>query len=137
MPSLHSLTTFASSLLSQLPLINLPDQPASSTTPYRPYCNAPSCPSDSPLSCHNSTIAPDSCCFIYPGGQLLPTQFWDTNPTVGPDDRWTLHGLWYIPSSSLAPPPNFLISVSRVLIEIIEIGPTYATALTPPTATQP
>jgi ribonuclease T2 len=22
------------------------------------------------------------------------TQFWDTNPAVGPDDSWTIHGLW-------------------------------------------
>ncbi|PSS28360.1 hypothetical protein M430DRAFT_91574 [Amorphotheca resinae ATCC 22711] len=56
--------------------------------------SAPSCPSDSPLSCHNTTAAPDSCCFIYPGGQLLQTQFWDTSPAIGPDDSWTLHGLW-------------------------------------------
>ncbi|KAH6664956.1 ribonuclease T2-like protein [Halenospora varia] len=87
-PSIRSIATFAQQLI-QLPFTS--NTPAS--TSY-PQTNAPSCPVDSPLSCHNSTVAPDSCCFIYPGGQLLQTQFWDTNPTVGPDDSWTLHGLW-------------------------------------------
>ncbi|EHL02874.1 putative Ribonuclease T2-like protein [Glarea lozoyensis 74030] len=27
-------------------------------------------------------------------GQLLQTQFWDTAPSTGPADSWTLHGLW-------------------------------------------
>ena len=52
-----------------------------------------SCPNDSPLSCHNSTAA-DTCCLVYPGGQLLQTQFWDTDPSTGPVDSWTIHGLW-------------------------------------------
>lgn len=95
-PSIHALSTFASGLLSQLPFGAV--QHPSRT--YVPYGNAPSCPIDSPLSCHNSTEAPDSCCFIYPGGQLLQTQFWDTSPAIGPDDSWTMHGLWY------APPPS-------------------------------
>lgn len=46
------------------------------------------------LSCHNTTIVQDLCCFNAPGGQLLQTQFWDTAPATGPDDSWTLHGLW-------------------------------------------
>lgn len=25
---------------------------------------------------------------------MLQTQFWDTDPTVGPVDSWTIHGLW-------------------------------------------
>ncbi|KAE9367742.1 ribonuclease T2 [Stipitochalara longipes BDJ] len=89
-PSIRSLSALASGLISQLPFggFNTPSKA------YVPYGNAPSCPSDSPLSCHNSTAAPDSCCFIYPGGQLLQTQFWDTSPAIGPDDSWTLHGLW-------------------------------------------
>ena len=55
------------------------------------------CPSDVPLSCHNSTAVPDSslCCFSAPGGVLLQTQFWDAKPATGPDDSWTIHGLWY------------------------------------------
>ena len=47
------------------------------------------------LSCHNTTIVENLCCFNAPGGQLLQTQFWDTAPATGPDDSWTLHGLWY------------------------------------------
>lgn len=46
------------------------------------------------LSCHNSTVVENLCCFNAPGGQLLQTQFWDTHPVTGPVDSWTLHGLW-------------------------------------------
>ncbi|KAK8106153.1 uncharacterized protein PG998_003378 [Apiospora kogelbergensis] len=53
-----------------------------------------SCPVDSPLSCHNSTAVADTCCFNAPGGQMLMTQFWDTHPVTGPEDSWTMHGLW-------------------------------------------
>lgn len=95
MPSIPSLLNFAGNLLSQIPLGGFQYNPAK-TVYNTPLTNGPTCPADSPLSCHNSTAAPDSCCFIYPGGQLLLTQFWDTNPTVGPVDSWTLHGLWYV-----------------------------------------
>lgn len=88
LPSLTSITGF----LSQIPLGTNPPPPAISSSPF--YSSAPDCPIDGPLSCHNTTVAPDSCCFIYPGGQLLQTQFWDTSPSVGPADSWTLHGLW-------------------------------------------
>lgn len=81
MPTIRSLTSFVNSLLSQTPLLST-------------FGNTPSCPVDSPLSCHNGTAEP-SCCFIQPGGQLLLTQFWDAYPAIGPDDSWTLHGLWY------------------------------------------
>ncbi|RKF65250.1 Ribonuclease T2 [Golovinomyces cichoracearum] len=56
--------------------------------------NARSCPIDSPISCHNTTSFNDSCCFIYPGGQLLLTQLWDIVPTQSPTNSWTIHGLW-------------------------------------------
>lgn len=46
------------------------------------------------LSCQNTTVQADLCCFNAPGGQLLLTQFWDTNPVTGPVDSWTVHGLW-------------------------------------------
>ncbi|KAF2129931.1 ribonuclease T2 [Dothidotthia symphoricarpi CBS 119687] len=46
------------------------------------------------LSCHNTTVVENLCCFNAPGGQLLQTQFWDTHPVTGPEDSWTLHGLW-------------------------------------------
>lgn len=55
-----------------------------------------SCPSDSPFSCQNNTAVADSCCFNAPGGALLQTQFWDTDPATGPADSWTIHGLWYV-----------------------------------------
>lgn len=46
------------------------------------------------LSCHNSSAVQNLCCFNSPGGALLLTQFWDTSPVTGPDDSWTIHGLW-------------------------------------------
>lgn len=73
---------------------------------------AASCPVDGPLSCHNNTVVADTCCFNAPGGQLLLTQFWDTKPVTGPEDSWTIHGLWYgCPDFSfLAPPPRALLA---------------------------
>jgi ribonuclease T2 len=56
--------------------------------------SGPSC-SKPQLSCHNTSVVEDLCCFNYPGGQMLQTQFWDTNPPTGPDDKFTLHGLWW------------------------------------------
>jgi len=53
-----------------------------------------SCSTDGQLSCQNSSAVADLCCFNSPGGALLQTQFWDTNPATGPDDSWTVHGLW-------------------------------------------
>ncbi|KAH6717095.1 ribonuclease Trv [Leptodontidium sp. MPI-SDFR-AT-0119] len=46
------------------------------------------------LSCQNTTAVEDLCCFNAPGGQLLLTQFWDTAPSTGPNNSWTVHGLW-------------------------------------------
>lgn len=51
-----------------------------------------SCP-NAPLSCQSSTTPP-SCCFLSPGGQILLTQFWDADPATGPENSWTIHGLW-------------------------------------------
>jgi len=39
-------------------------------------------------------VVTDLCCFEAPGGVLIQTQFWDTNPVTGPDNSWTIHGLW-------------------------------------------
>lgn len=36
------------------------------------------------------TLADSSDC----DAQMLQTQFWDTNPATGPQDHWTIHGLW-------------------------------------------
>ncbi|KAJ5241554.1 Ribonuclease T2 [Penicillium citrinum] len=51
------------------------------------------CSNNNTLSCHSSSKAP-TCCYNYPGGALLQTQFWDTDPSTGPTDSWTMHGLW-------------------------------------------
>jgi hypothetical protein len=100
-PSIRSLASFAGGLLSQIPLGSSP-----STSPAHAFISsAPSCPINGALSCHNTTVEADSCCFIYPGGQLLQTQFWDTSPSVGPKDSWTLHGLWYCPLQPIPTPP--------------------------------
>ncbi|KFY41671.1 hypothetical protein V494_02869 [Pseudogymnoascus sp. VKM F-4513 (FW-928)] len=67
-----------------------------SSTSQAPTSSAPppmSCP-NAQLSCHNTTAVADLCCFNAPGGQLLLTQFWDTDPSTGPVDAWTIHGLW-------------------------------------------
>lgn len=114
--SLRDLLTYASNLFSQIPLhlIDLPNplgaitppptsnhessigNAADTTVPYVPLSGAPTCPIDGPLSCNNQT-AGDSCCFIYPGGRLLLTQFWDQEVHVGgSEEDWTLHGLWYV-----------------------------------------
>ncbi|CAI4540503.1 CRB_1a_G0024410.mRNA.1.CDS.1 [Saccharomyces cerevisiae] len=66
----------------------------------------PNCPINIPLSCSNKTDIDNSCCFEYPGGIFLQTQFWnyfpsknDLNETelvkeLGPLDSFTIHGLW-------------------------------------------
>ncbi|KAI0997457.1 hypothetical protein K3495_g10730 [Podosphaera aphanis] len=90
-----SLSRFAGFLLGHLSLGGIDPWPSQYAIPSRlGSSDAQTCPINSPISCHNSTVIPDSCCFIYPGGHLLSTQFWDTNPAVGPADSWTLHGLW-------------------------------------------
>ena len=55
----------------------------------------PSCPSNIPVSCHNTSAVQNSCCFNSPGGAFMQTQFWDTDPSTGPSNSWTIHGLWY------------------------------------------
>ncbi|EKM84050.1 hypothetical protein AGABI1DRAFT_32412 [Agaricus bisporus var. burnettii JB137-S8] len=52
------------------------------------------CSTSGPTSCHNTSPVSDTCCFESPGGLLLQTQFWDTDPSTGPIDSWTIHGLW-------------------------------------------
>lgn len=67
---------------------------------------SPQCPVDLPLTCQNHTAIEDTCCFEYPGGIFLQTQFWDYVPSrpgmdddqlekqLGPLDSFTIHGLW-------------------------------------------
>lgn len=52
------------------------------------------CSTTGPQSCHNTSVVSNLCCFESPGGLLLQTQFWDTNPSTGPSNSWTIHGLW-------------------------------------------
>lgn len=54
------------------------------------------CPADVPLSCEADSPPDEKCCYNDPGGLLLITQFWDTDPVNGPEDAWTLHGLWSV-----------------------------------------
>lgn len=92
MPSVRSFSGFALSALGAAqsvlgygfnsPLARQAEQGNSAT------CSNPQ------LSCHNTSSVQDLCCFNSPGGSLLQTQFWDTNPVTGPDNSWTIHGLW-------------------------------------------
>ncbi|KZP14093.1 ribonuclease T2 [Athelia psychrophila] len=53
------------------------------------------CSTAGTASCSSqSSSVPDTCCTEYPGGILLQTQFWDTLPSTGPTNSWTIHGLW-------------------------------------------
>ncbi|EKM61623.1 uncharacterized protein PHACADRAFT_248331 [Phanerochaete carnosa HHB-10118-sp] len=52
------------------------------------------CSTNGPASCHNTTAQSNLCCFESPGGLVLQVQFWDTDPSTGPSDSWTIHGLW-------------------------------------------
>ncbi|KAL1985807.1 hypothetical protein VTN96DRAFT_7299 [Rasamsonia emersonii] len=60
------------------------------------HAGVKSCPANSPVSCSSSSSksSSGSCCLESPGGLLLQTQFWDTDPVTGPTDSWTIHGLW-------------------------------------------
>ncbi|EMG46547.1 RNY1-A Ribonuclease T2-like 1-A [Candida maltosa Xu316] len=53
-----------------------------------------SCPIDSPISCSNTGDTSNSCCYESPAGVVQLTQFWDYNPSTGPNNLFTLHGLW-------------------------------------------
>lgn len=63
-------------------------------TPFANFARAAgdTCPA-SVVSCQNVSGV-NSCCVETPGGQLLQTQFWDFDPSTGPADSWTVHGLW-------------------------------------------
>ncbi|KAI2626409.1 ribonuclease-like protein T2 [Xylaria nigripes] len=50
--------------------------------------------SSSVQSCSSGSGSANSCCVNTPGGQFLQPQFWDTDPVTGPDNSWTVHGLW-------------------------------------------
>ncbi|SPO25872.1 related to ribonuclease M [Ustilago trichophora] len=64
------------------------------TLPQIPF-TLKSTPLDTCLSCATAPTCPtDPCTTNTPGGLLLLTQFWDFSPAIGPDDSWTIHGLW-------------------------------------------
>lgn len=94
-----SIDTFSRSLGRLIPnprsILQIPlfSRPIIDQTPLQRSGQGASCP-NTQLSCHNTTAVPNTCCFNYPGGQILQTQFWDTDPAVGPVDSWTIHGLW-------------------------------------------
>ena len=62
----------------------------------------PMCPIDTPMSCTDGKSAGSSCCVQNPG-YLLQAQFWWVNPSIGPADSFTIHGLWYVHYYSLDP----------------------------------
>ncbi|KAJ5861668.1 uncharacterized protein N7529_008978 [Penicillium soppii] len=66
----------------------------SQTSDERPSPGASSSCPVSEISCQANYHGQDTCCFNYPGGQMLQTQFWDADPAIGPEDAWTIHGLW-------------------------------------------
>ena len=89
MPSLlPSLQTFSKFIISYSTLLLTSSSSTLGGSP--PTCSNPQ------TSCHNTTAVSNTCCFNSPGGLLLQTQFWDTNPATGPTNSWTIHGLWYV-----------------------------------------
>ncbi|KAG5354343.1 Ribonuclease T2-like protein [Yarrowia sp. E02] len=67
---------------------------AAFTSPPLSSADHKSCPADTPVSCSSGAGSADLCCTESPGGVLVLTQFWDWTPAIGPDDLFTLHGLW-------------------------------------------
>ncbi|KAF5385398.1 hypothetical protein D9615_001247 [Tricholomella constricta] len=65
-----------------------------STLDLVPRALSSGCSTTGTQSCKNTTAVSNLCCFEAPGGLLLQTQFWDTDPSTGPSDSWTIHGLW-------------------------------------------
>ena len=68
------------------------------------------CGHEYPLSYHNTIAIANTCYFNAPGGSLLQTQLWDTNPATGPANSWRIHGLWPDhcdgPMTATATPPT-------------------------------
>ena len=88
MSFLPSLRVLSQSVLKYSPLLLLSSGTTLGGSPLT--CTNPQ------TSCQNITAVSDLCCFNAPGGQLLQTQFWDTSPSTGPTNSWTIHGLWYV-----------------------------------------
>ena len=92
MPSVRSLSAFALSALGAAQSVLGLQSPVTRQVGFDIAASA-TC-GNGQLSCHNTSVVEDLCCFNAPGGSLLQTQFWDTNPVTGPVDSWTIHGLW-------------------------------------------
>lgn len=92
MPSVRSLSGFALSALGGAQSALGLKSPFARHTGFELGASA-TC-TNTQLSCHNTTVQENLCCFNSPGGSLLQTQFWDTSPVAGPSDSWTIHGLW-------------------------------------------
>ena len=60
----------------------------------------PVCPPSTPMSCVNGTSTGNDCCVQNPG-YILQAQFWWIDPSIGPNDSFTIHGLWYAKPSYL------------------------------------
>ena len=87
-PLLPSLRTFSKFISAYSPLLLTLSSSTLGGSP--PTCSNPQ------TSCQNTTAVSNTCCFNSPGGLLLQTQFWDTDPATGPTNSWTIHGLWYV-----------------------------------------
>lgn len=116
LPSPRSLLAYAGVFFAQTPFVqgsvqSLLEQEIPSA-PYAPLSGSVQCPINGPTSCHNSTpIADDSCCFVYPGGRMLLTQFWDAKVQAsGSEQDWTIHGLWYLLLLPDVRPPSICAS---------------------------
>lgn len=97
MPSVRSLSAFALSALGSAQTVLGSSGALRYTSPIarqNQQGNSAMCSTTGPLSCQNTTAQSNLCCFNAPGGALLQTQFWDTNPPTGPSNSWTIHGLW-------------------------------------------
>lgn len=102
---------------------------------------SPHCPLDLPLTCQNTTQELDSCCFEYPSGVFLQTQFWNyrlskpgLNETeiineMGPLDSFTVRGLWpnncFGSYEQFCDPSLFIDDVYHLLHESNDTIPLY------------
>lgn len=89
--------------LSQLPLLSsllnlIPDTNTNTNTNTAnqlPLLEHPQCPNPPSQSCpFPPPRSINTCCLNHPSGHFLQTQFWDTSPALGPNDSFTIHGLW-------------------------------------------
>ncbi|KAH8655903.1 ribonuclease T2 [Xylariales sp. PMI_506] len=59
-----------------------------------PFARAATCAATIESCSAAASASTNTCCVNKPGGLLLQTQFWDTDPVTGPSNSWTIHGLW-------------------------------------------